>query len=239
MTAQVKAEILQNESRALSWHKTRLEAVRAEVKDENCPHYQKGAFFLLHVLPLSDGVVIRPADVERHANTLRPLRRVGAYVGRINHLGYESRTAPEIPAKAYLQVFRTGEVECLRPIWTKLDKTVIDGTFTDAEIVDAASTACAYLAGQRVPLPYLIVATICGIKDWTISSSLQVPIEVDELLLPQVEISRWDQIAKNGSIEPLAQSLHESLNVYWNAGGVAQSMTFDGDRWVLAQRPNF
>jgi hypothetical protein len=33
--------------------------------------------------------------------------------------------------------------------------------------------------------------------------------------------------------------MHESLNVYWNAGGVAQSMTFDGDRWVLAQRPNF
>jgi hypothetical protein len=117
---------------------------------------------------------------------------------------------------------------------TDIDK-VINGGQTDAEIVDAASTACATLAGLQVPLPYAIFISVCNVKDLTMAHGYS-PIQVDSFALPAVEIKEWDQIAKPGSIEPMAHSLRDALNVLWNAGGLPASGTFQGDRWLLANQ---
>jgi hypothetical protein len=235
----IQWELAQSNKQALKWHGERVEAIKEEARKADSQDFQDGPFFVLHVIPLTDGVLLRPANMEKSAMSLRPLRRAGAYTGRINHLGYESRTAENVPKRAYIQVFRTGEFECLRPMWTK-SETVLNGTFSDIEIVDAAFTACAFLAGQQVPLPYLVLITICGIKDMSISSSLQVPITVEDLTLPAVEIKRPDEIAKAGSIAPMALSLYESLNVWWNASGHPHSMSgFDltAKEWAPAKHP--
>lgn len=227
-------EISQNQIVAQNWHETRVAAIKKDVKNPDSKNFQTGPYLIMHVLPLSKGVLIKPADAEKSAAALRPFRKARAYEGTINQLGYESRTR-DIPAKAYLQVYRTGEIELVRPIFA--NEGVINGTFADIEIVDAASTACSALAGWRIPLPYLIIFTVCGLKNLTFGHGRQ-EIEHDDLITQQVEISRWDQIAKDNSIEAMAQTLHSSLDVFWNAGGIDSSKTFDeNNRWVVLQHP--
>lgn len=223
--------------RALSWHKERLKAIQDDIQ-LNIPYYADKPYFVLHAVPLGDNKTIAPERAQAIAGTLHPLRRTRAFNGRFNHLGYQSSTTEDSTIKAHLQVFRSGEIETLRPIWLNQIKGVINGTFTDAEIVDAASTACATLAGLQVPLPYALLITVCGVKDLTMSHGY-AEIQVDTLQLPAIEVKEWEQIAKDGSIEAMAQTLHDALNVLWNAGGVSTSATFKGDEWLLAKNPGF
>jgi hypothetical protein len=228
-------ELSNNAEYINKWHQTRVAAIKQDARTERSPNFQKGPFLILHVVPLSKGVVLKPAEIEKNAQALRPLRRARSYVGMFNHLGYESRTS-DIPAKAYIQVFRTGEFETVRPLFE--DHGIVQGTFADAEIVDAAFTGCACLGGWRVPLPFLVMITICGLSGLKISSGYR-DFSTDDLALPTVEISKADQIAKANSIEPMAQTLRGVLDIFWNAGGVDESKTFDGqNNWLVLRNPS-
>jgi len=227
---------LSTRARALAFHQSRLESFRQCTSDKNSIEYRNEPFFLLHAIPLTAGGFIDPAKAQASAGTLYPSLRAKSFDGRINHLGYLSRTNPDVKAKAHLQVFRTGEIEMLRPIHT-MQKKVISGTFSDEEIVHAASSACSTLAGFQIPLPYLLLITLCGLGGYTISNSHNPEIEIEDLSFDPIEISEYDQIAKNGSVEPMAFMLKKSLDVFWNAGGQSQSMTFDDHNWLPAHRP--
>jgi predicted transcriptional regulator len=231
LVERIESELLSNQDVANAWHQDRLAIIQKEAK-ATPEKFPEEPFFVLHVIPLSKGAIIRPGEAQEKAGTLYP-SRYSEFTGSVNHLGFLSRTLPEIPRQAYLQVFRTGQIETVRPIWAF--DGVIKGSWTDAEIVHAAFIACSALSSFRIPLPYLILITVCGINSLSFSDG--EPIDQNQLLLPPVEISKWDQISKNNSIEPMAQTLHESLNVFWNAGGVAQSMSFDGDTWLPAHHP--
>jgi hypothetical protein len=223
----------QHLKRASEWHKARVTALQEEGHTK--PYYATRPYFVLHVVALSENRTIAPEQAQKIAQCLRPIRTGQSFTGRFNHLGYQSYATEDFPAKAHLQVFRSGELEALRPIWmTDIDK-VIDGRQTDAEIVDAASTACATLAGLQVPLPYAIFISVCNVKELAMAHGYS-PIQVDSFALPAVEIKEWEQIAKPGSIEPMAHSLRDALNVLWNAGGLPASGTFQGDRWLLANQ---
>jgi hypothetical protein len=223
----------QHLKRASEWHKERVKALQEEGHTK--PYYAERPYFILHAVALNDNRIIPPDVAESIAKGLRPIRAGRSWVGRFNHLGYQSYASDDSPAKAHLQVFRSGEMEALRPIWQSQINGVIDGPSTDAEIVDAASTLCATLAGLQIPLPYALFITVCNVKGLTMAHGYS-PIQVDSFSLGDVEIKSWDQIAKQGSIEPMAQSLHAALDVLWNAGGVKTSPTFKGDRWIFANQ---
>lgn len=223
----------QHLKRASDWHKARLAAISEEGQIN--PFYAQKPYFVLHAVTLNENRTIPPDLAQKSAQALRPIRKGRSYTGRFNHLGYQSFATDDLPAKAYMQIFRSGEIECLRPIWESHIDGVIDGVETDAEIVDAASSACATLAGLQIPLPYAVFISVCKVKDLTMSHGYS-PIQVDSFELTPVEIKDWSQISRPGSIEPMAQTLHNSLNVLWNAGGVPSSGTFKDGRWLLAEK---
>jgi len=231
----IENEVSQNLDTLRTWHHSRVTAIKEDVRNPDSQNFQKGPFVVIHILPLSKGVLLKPGDIEKNAQALRPLRRARSYTGNINHLGYESHTS-EIPAKAYIQVYRTGEFESVRPLFA--DKGVLQGTYADAEIVDGAFTGCACLAGWRVPMPYLLIITICGLKDLCLSSGYR-EFSTDQLSLPEIQISKGEQVAKANSIEPMAQTLHSALDIFWNAGGVDCSKTFDDkNNWLVLKNPS-
>lgn len=236
----LRQELKQNQSSAREFHLARLSTIKEQVScDPKSSKFQAGPYFVMHGISLTKGVSISAESMERSVG-LRPLRScpIAPYTGRINHLGYETETAESVPARAYLQVYRTGEIETVRPL-TMVDK-VIKGSFADAEVIDAAYTICSALAGFQIPLPYLLQITVCGLSGLMLSGRFRVTFSTPELTLPEVEISAFSQIsATDGSLQAIANTMHDAINVFWNAGGYPKSLSFDGDNWVWAKQKAF
>ncbi len=64
MSQRIEAEISLSKNSAVEWHKERVEIVRASAKTAGSHIFQESAYFVLHVIPVTDGVVIKPGSIQ-------------------------------------------------------------------------------------------------------------------------------------------------------------------------------
>jgi hypothetical protein len=226
-----------NLHRALAWHNSRVAVLRNELADAHL--YEKQPFFILHVVPLSDNCTLDLDKAFNMAQTFHTLsgRNMVPTIGRFNHLGFEVSTAIDPHFKVHLQLFRTGEVEAIRPLWVESEEGyqgvgLLAGGPIDQEIVHAASSCCNALAGLRVPFPFAIFVTICGAQNKTMSFGYS-PIQSNCFDLPITEVRSWAQLsAATSPKEPMANTMRSALDVLWNAAGLPGSASYERGNWL-------
>jgi len=196
---------------------------------------ESGPVQIIHMQPLSGTIEIDPQAVRKLQSSLAPIERTDEYTGRINVHGYKTQKIfrDSKRVNAYVQVFRTGQLESVRILRELSDPKGIFGEQTDDELIRAIWSYSSALQALKVSLPIQIAITYLGLKDFTLRTrDIYGPtceFDTADMSLPVIDVTEWPQV---GCLESTAETLRPSINVFWNAAGFDKSASYTaGGKW--------
>lgn len=188
---------------------------------------------VLHLIPLSSIETPRSVDV----SAIEPAHEGLVLLGSESHAGdrfnFDGRIVAHFPdegstARGYLQVFRTGMLEAVRP-----PPTLQQGhrqmllSVVETMLIDSTLRYLGLLSSLEWDFPVAVMISLTGVEGCrgqpnTNNAILEhycYPIDRDTLLLPQVAF---------GSLEDdVPTVLRPAFDVMWNASGLPRSMNYD------------
>ncbi len=211
------------------FQKERLELITHSLSKQFLP----GPLLIIHAFPPPLPDEIQPQRFASRSTVLPMLRRL-PIESRVNRLGYESFRRRGELLDGYCQQFRNGRVELISAIGHH--DHVIWGNALELDILLSVSSIASYLAGMQIPLPYSILISISGAKDYWLEAILDnsqaflsiphVAIEESLFTIREVLIEDYSQTSDLGE---LAKHMYSAISEIWNASGVIASPSYDRD----------
>lgn len=190
------------------------------------------AKMIVHLIPLASFAArsnFDPKQLTAVQSNMRPMAAEG-HAHRINMDGVVTHDIydPRIASLAYVQMFRNGVLESVaNEIARQLPRDPNRKAFiTNYEnyLLEVLPNYLACLQALSIPTPIWLFMTLTGMNNVEIlTRHLRVlpPIDRENLSLPEVEISNYDQ--------PPFSILKPLFDMIWNAAGHAESLSFDKD----------
>lgn len=222
----LREELITANSNRRIWQNERL----AEIKQSLGNDFVSGPALVIHAFPLTPNQKIdTTSPIFRQISTLQQTHFL-PIESRINRHGYYSESTHHGKVVARSQIFKTGQIECVRQIETNGQNIL--GLMVDNDIVMSTLLYMGILVGQQIPLPYLFSVSLVGIKGYSLVSnpeSLQwqlprVDFQEDEFTLPDVII---DKIMPAGDCQGMAELYRPVLDEFWQASGHQYAYSFD------------
>lgn len=215
----------------------RNERLSRIIADETPVRLPPKARLIIHLIPLASSQLSTPIDLSQlleRPNIVPPLQAYG-HTHRINFDGFLTHT-PEQQGPlsyTYLQIFRTGMFEAVNAsLLTQADGSkLIQSAELEREMLKGLQTYMAAAKDLGIPLPFVVLVTLHGVKGLTLARNSPWPVFVnvesidrETLLLPEVIIEDFTT--------PVDVILRPVLDAIWQAGGLpaCQHYTPQG-RW--------
>lgn len=222
----LRAELLH---RKQDFQKERLELITQSLSKQFLP----GPLLIIHAFPPPLPEEIKPQQFASRSTVLPMFRRL-PIESRINRLGYESFRRCGQLLDGYCQQFRDGRVELISAIGHH--DHVIWGNTLEFDILLSVSSIVSYLAGMQIPLPYSILISILGAKDYWLEAIsdnsqafLSIPhVEIEESLFTVREVT-IDGYHQTSDLGELAKHMYSAISEIWNASGIIASPSYDRD----------
>jgi hypothetical protein len=187
---------------------------------------------VIHIIPVSlledTSKRIELSRVSENTHSLRPLSSDGNYSRRYNYEGYQTFNE-YTNYYSYTQLSRNGWIEIIdTSIFAKKEKK-IRSSVLEHLLNKRLKDYINFLRNNDISSPFVICINLLGVKDYTHYLPYhsfyddQYPIDRDKIVLPKVMI---DDLKEN-----IIETLKPSLDVLWNATGLAGSPNFNNGEW--------
>ncbi|MBY0579946.1 MAG: ATP-binding protein [Burkholderiales bacterium] len=195
--------------------------------DETPVKMDKGiAKLVFHVVPLSAFTGHDAIDIDTSQDILRRLPPLGAsgYSFRLNLDGHVNYTGDGVnPARAYVQVFRSGIIEAVEGIAPWENELTIWPAHFEPSLVKALSLYLQFLYGMEVEPPFFIFLSLIGVSGYRFRLPqryfLHNPVsDRDSIILPEAVVSNFETLSQETLI-PLFKML-------WNSFGLSREQNF-------------
>lgn len=197
-------------------------------------HVNAEVLMVLHILPLAafgTGVVDLGAAARSQVTRLCPPSGAG-FNHRFNLDGlvtFDGNFGKDQFSTSYCQLFRGGQIEAVHTWFTgrEGENTWIASTAYEEDTIRAATSYLSALQTLGVPLPLVLLMTMCGVKGCRMSVDRrhifreETPIDRDRLLLPEVICEDY-----GADVPRLLQPIFDAV---WNACGYERSFNYDKD----------
>jgi hypothetical protein len=215
------------------WQDERLENMKSVLKAD----FELGPALAVHVHPLTPGVSIDIADIEKNALSLIPWGSTG-FSGRIQQHGYELTRSHNGITSAKAQIFKSGQIEGIFAI--SAENQEILGMALDDGIVLIVSAYVHLLKSQQTPLPYQFNFFILNAKGYSITdnktlaaSHAATTFDSDTIALTPLNIDDWSQMNSELCI---GNHCIDMIDEMWRAAGERGSKSYDTNNQWLVRR---
>ncbi|MBU6454361.1 MAG: hypothetical protein KGS72_21515 [Cyanobacteria bacterium REEB67] len=213
------------------WQEERLAAMKAALEKE----FEPGPAFAVHAHPLTPGVSIDIANVEKNAFSLIPWGSTG-FTGRIKQHGYELIRAHNGRSSAKAQIFTSGQIEGLFAVSTEGKE--IYGLALDDGIVQVISAYVGLLRSQQTPMPYQFNVFILNAQGYAVVEDVAgvEPTTAFEDSVVRLTPLVIDTPTQTESELQTGNHCREMIDELWRAAGKRHSASYDKDNQWLVRR---
>lgn len=219
--------------RVRRWRAERLAALAA---DEGVYPMQRGPHTVIHLVPLG-GATLDPREVRDRAEELRPLAGMG-YNQHFNLEGFARVSmADERVADAYVQAYRTGQLEWVSYLsWTNEGTPPsVFGDVFECDVLAAVRDGLATYARLGVVPPFAVMATVRAVGGMMLRRARVIMPAFRPILLPAGDVMLPPVVLEDAEAHPPA-AFRAAFDMLWQAGGYQGSPNYRDDGSY--QRPN-